>query len=50
MIAGIAAGMFAVLDQASPTTINGDTIGPRSGETTAAPSQWKRQGRAEGLR
>jgi acetyl-CoA carboxylase biotin carboxylase subunit len=50
MIAGIAAGMFAVLDQAPPTTSNGDTIGPGSGETTAAPSQWKRQGRAEGLR
>ena len=50
MIAGIAAGMFAVLDQASPTTSNGGINGPSSGETTAAPSQWKRQGRAEGLR
>src|SRR5258707_993193 len=39
MIAGIAAGMFAVLDRASPTTSDGDTIGPRSGETTAAPSR-----------
>jgi len=50
MIAGIAAGMFAVLDQASPTTSNGGINGPRSGETTATSSQWKRQGRAEGLR
>ena len=50
MIAGIAAGMFAVLDQASPTTSNGGINGPRSDETTDAPSQWKRQGRAEGLR
>ena len=50
MIAGIAAGMFAVLDQASPTTSNGGINGPRSGETIAAPSQWKRQGRVEGLR
>src|SRR6267154_2778313 len=50
MIAGIAAGMFAVLDQASPATSNGGITGARSGETTATPSQWKRQGRAEGLR
>src|SRR6201997_1733624 len=40
MIAGIAAGMFAVLDQASPTTSNGGINGPCSSETTAAPSQW----------
>jgi acetyl-CoA carboxylase biotin carboxylase subunit len=44
-IAAIAAGMFAVLDPASPVAKNGDTGGP-----TSLPSNWKRKGRSEALR
>jgi len=44
-IAAIAAGMFAVLDPASPGSKNGDTGGP-----AAIPSNWKRKGRSEALR
>jgi acetyl-CoA carboxylase biotin carboxylase subunit len=47
-IAAIAAGMFAVLDPASPAGRNGDTAagsGPGS-----PPSNWKQKGRSEALR
>jgi acetyl-CoA carboxylase biotin carboxylase subunit len=44
-IAAIAAGMFAVLDPASPVGKNGNTTGPAS-----VPSSWKQQGRSEGRR
>jgi acetyl-CoA carboxylase biotin carboxylase subunit len=43
-IAAIAAGMFAVLDPATPVE-NGN-----GGGTGSVPSNWKQQGRAEGLR
>jgi len=49
-IAAIAAGMFTVLDPASTPGSNGDASRADSGGTTATPSQWKRQARAEGLR
>jgi acetyl-CoA carboxylase biotin carboxylase subunit len=44
-IAAIAAGMFAVLDPASPANKNGN-----SSVTGVASSNWKNQGRAETLR
>src|SRR6202158_573903 len=44
-IAAIAAGMFAVLDPASPASKNGNTGGPAS-----VPSNWKQKGRLEALR
>jgi acetyl-CoA carboxylase biotin carboxylase subunit len=44
-IAAIAAGMFAVLDPASPVSKNGNTVGPAS-----VPSNWKQKGRSEALR
>jgi acetyl-CoA carboxylase biotin carboxylase subunit len=44
-IAVIAAGMFAVLDPATPVGKNGGTTGP-----AAAPSNWKQKGRSEALR
>jgi acetyl-CoA carboxylase biotin carboxylase subunit len=44
-IAAIAAGMFAVLDPASPVSKNGDTGGPGS-----VPSNWKQKGRSDALR
>ena len=44
-IAAIAAGMFAVLDPASPVSNNGDTAGLAS-----VPSNWKQKGRSEALR
>ena len=44
-IAAIAAGMFAVLDPASPVSKNGGTGGP-----AAVPSNWKQKGRSEALR
>jgi acetyl-CoA carboxylase biotin carboxylase subunit len=46
-IAAIAAGMFAVLDPASPVGKDneGNTAGP-----AAVPSNWRRKGREEGLR
>ncbi len=44
-IAAIAAGMFAVLDPASPVSKNGKAGGP-----AAVPSNWKQKARAEGLR
>jgi len=49
-IAAIAAGLFTVLDPASTPGSNGDASRADSGGTTATPSQWKRQARAEGLR
>jgi acetyl-CoA carboxylase biotin carboxylase subunit len=45
MIAAIAAGMFAVLDPATPVSKNGNTGGPAS-----VPSNWKQKGRSEALR
>jgi len=44
-IAAIAAGLFAVLDPASPVSKNGDT-----GGATPIPSAWKQKGRSEALR
>jgi acetyl-CoA carboxylase biotin carboxylase subunit len=44
-IAAIAAGMFTVLDPASPVGKDGNTAG-----TAAVPSNWKQKGRSEGLR
>ncbi len=49
-IAAIAAGMFAVLDPASSVSKNGDTGGASSGGPATVPSNWKQQGRSEGLR
>jgi acetyl-CoA carboxylase biotin carboxylase subunit len=43
-IAALAAGMFAVLDRGSSVSGNGGTGG------TTVPSNWKQQGRSEGLR
>jgi len=43
-IAAIAAGMFAVLDPATPVK-NGN-----GGATSPVPSQWKQKGHAEALR
>jgi acetyl-CoA carboxylase biotin carboxylase subunit len=44
-IAAIAAGMFAVLDPASPVGKDGGGVNPSS-----VPSNWKQQGRLEGMR
>jgi acetyl-CoA carboxylase biotin carboxylase subunit len=49
-IAAIAAGMFAALDTASPSEMNGDRSGQSSSQPSVAQSQWKRQARLEGLR
>lgn len=49
-IAAIAAGMFAVLDPVLSVSRNGDTGGASSGGPAAASSNWKKQGRLEGLR
>jgi acetyl-CoA carboxylase biotin carboxylase subunit len=46
-IAAIAAGMFAVLDPASPV---GDNRDGNPAGMAAAPSNWKQQARSEGLR
>jgi acetyl-CoA carboxylase biotin carboxylase subunit len=48
-IAAIAAGMFAVLDPVSPVSKNGSTAGAGSGPASV-PSNWKQNGRSEGLR
>jgi acetyl-CoA carboxylase biotin carboxylase subunit len=45
-IAAIAAGMFAVLDPASPGPKNGNS----GGEPAIVPYRWKQNGRSEGLR
>jgi acetyl-CoA carboxylase biotin carboxylase subunit len=44
-VAAIAAGMFAVLDRASPGSNDGD-----SGRPASLPSRWKQRGRSEELR
>jgi acetyl-CoA carboxylase biotin carboxylase subunit len=44
-IAAIAAGMFAVLDPASPVSKDGDV-----GVSASIPSNWKQKGRSEALR
>ena len=49
-IAAIAAGVFAVLDASSPAGKNGDSNCTTFGGGTAVPSNWKFQGRSEGLR
>jgi len=49
-IAAIAAGMFAVLDPASSVNRNGDSGGTSSGGPALTSSNWKQQGRSEGLR
>jgi acetyl-CoA carboxylase biotin carboxylase subunit len=49
-IAAVAAGMFAVLDPASAVSKNGDTGGTSSSGPATALSNWKQQGRSEGLR
>jgi acetyl-CoA carboxylase biotin carboxylase subunit len=59
-IAAIAAGMFAVLDPASPVGKNGSSggagsggpgaSGPGSGPGASGASNWKQQGRSEALR
>src|SRR5467141_285836 len=46
MIAAIAAGIFAVLDPASPGTKNGSVIATSSGPASV-PSNWKQKGRSE---
>jgi acetyl-CoA carboxylase biotin carboxylase subunit len=48
-IAAIAAGMFAVLDPASPVSKNGETSATGSGRASP-PSSWKQKGRADALR
>jgi acetyl-CoA carboxylase biotin carboxylase subunit len=48
-IAAIAAGMFAVLDPASPVGKNGDSAATGSGPASP-PSSWKQKGRADALR
>ncbi|MGA2202293.1 MAG: acetyl-CoA carboxylase biotin carboxylase subunit [Terriglobales bacterium] len=48
-IAAIAAGMFAMLDPASPINKNGDTAATGSGPASP-PSNWKQKGRSEALR
>ena len=48
-IAAIAAGMFAVLDPASAINKNGGTAGTNSGGSATILSNWKQQGRSEGL-
>jgi hypothetical protein len=48
-IAAIAAGMFAVLDPASPVSKNVDTAATGSGPASVA-SNWKQKGRSEALR
>jgi acetyl-CoA carboxylase, biotin carboxylase subunit len=50
MVAAIAAGLFAALDSASTVSGNGSDSGTASGINTAVPSNWKQQGRSEGLR
>jgi len=47
-IAAIAAGMFVVLDPASSVNKNGG--GTSAAAPATAPSNWKQQGRSEGLR
>jgi acetyl-CoA carboxylase biotin carboxylase subunit len=49
IVAAIAAGMFAVLDPASPRTRNGNVIATGSGPASV-PSNWKQKGRSEALR
>jgi acetyl-CoA carboxylase biotin carboxylase subunit len=49
-IAAIAAGLFAVLDPASPANRNGSGGGASSGGPARLSSNWKKQGRSEGLR
>jgi len=49
-IAAIAAGMFAVLDPASAANRNGKAAGASSGGPATVSSNWKKQGRSEGLR
>jgi hypothetical protein len=49
-IAAIAAGMFAVLDPGSSGRRNGGSGGASSSEAAKVLSNWKQQGRSEGLR
>jgi acetyl-CoA carboxylase biotin carboxylase subunit len=49
-IAAIAAGMFAVLDPASPVGKNGNGGGAGSGPAAPVSSNWKQKGRSEALR
>jgi acetyl-CoA carboxylase biotin carboxylase subunit len=49
-IAAIAAGMFAVLDPASPVGKDGGGVDPHMRGAGSAPSRWKQQGRLEGMR
>jgi acetyl-CoA carboxylase biotin carboxylase subunit len=49
-IAAIAAGMFAVLDPASPVGKNGNGAGAGSGPAASGASNWKQKGRSEALR
>src|SRR5260370_30047280 len=49
-IAVITAGMFAVLDPASPVRQDGGTGGTSSAGPASLPSNWKQKGRSEGLR
>jgi acetyl-CoA carboxylase biotin carboxylase subunit len=49
-IAAIAAGMFAVLDPASPVGKNGNGGGAGSGSAASGASNWKQKGRSEALR
>jgi acetyl-CoA carboxylase biotin carboxylase subunit len=48
-IAVVAAGIFAVLEPASPVNNGGGILGSAS-EVASVPSNWKHKGRAEGLR
>jgi acetyl-CoA carboxylase, biotin carboxylase subunit len=48
-IAAIAAGMFAMLDSASPVSSNGNAVATGSGPASV-PSNWKQKGRSEALR
>jgi len=52
MIAAIAAGMFAVLDPASPVSKNGSIVatGSTGSGPASVPSNWKQKGRSEALR
>ena len=49
-IAAIATGMFAVLDPISPASRNGGSGGASSVAPATVSSNWKKQGRSEGLR
>jgi acetyl-CoA carboxylase biotin carboxylase subunit len=48
-IAAIAAGIFVVLDSASPVSSNGSAVATGSGPASV-PSNWKQKGRSEALR